>query len=314
MPLSTSLLLSRPSSLWRRSPSRPYQLACMAATVVGWLMTAGVHSTVWILAISAAVISRARWKSSSSDQAGYASCNASQMALCSRRKTRCIMARPSQKPGTPAGSFSGASGNSGPSGTRSLPPRPVRSDRCPAGSLPYSWEASHQGELSLRKVGGRPSSLAGRVGSGIVRGTTMGGAGHGSPSASSMCQGRSMVPCPWLAQSLIMNCSQAATRVLTDSAGTNVRRVSRAAAPFTSRIPARAQRAAVRASISAPLPGGHAGALRPCFRRYGKRFRCARREETTCSGMRSRDSTAALGARTMGVRDKPAKGKPVKGG
>ena len=36
--------------------------------VVGWAMTAGVHSTVWIFAISAALISRARWKISSSGQ------------------------------------------------------------------------------------------------------------------------------------------------------------------------------------------------------------------------------------------------------
>jgi hypothetical protein len=53
-----------------RSPATPNQLARSAYTVVGWLMTAGVHSAVWILAISAATTSRARWNSSSSSQCG----------------------------------------------------------------------------------------------------------------------------------------------------------------------------------------------------------------------------------------------------
>ena len=36
------------------SPSSPYQFVRSARTVVGWAMIAGVQSTVWILAISAA--------------------------------------------------------------------------------------------------------------------------------------------------------------------------------------------------------------------------------------------------------------------
>lgn len=61
MPLMTSLLPIRPNTRFTRSPARPHQFARMANFVVGWLMTAGVHSTVWILAISATLISRARW-------------------------------------------------------------------------------------------------------------------------------------------------------------------------------------------------------------------------------------------------------------
>ena len=110
MPLITSLLLIRPNRLWTRSPARPHQLVRRASTVVGWLMTAGVHSTVWILAIRAALTSRARSNRSSSVKAGYFDFRWSQMALCSRVNRVWSMARPSQKPGTRAGSTSGSVG------------------------------------------------------------------------------------------------------------------------------------------------------------------------------------------------------------
>ena len=70
MPLTTSLPVSRPKTRLRCSPCRPNQFARKASVVVGWLITAGVHSTVWIFAISAATMSRARWKISSSPQCG----------------------------------------------------------------------------------------------------------------------------------------------------------------------------------------------------------------------------------------------------
>ena len=54
MPRITSFFVFRPNVLSKRSPSRPYQLACIPSTVVGWAMIAGVQSTVWIFAISAA--------------------------------------------------------------------------------------------------------------------------------------------------------------------------------------------------------------------------------------------------------------------
>ena len=104
MPLTTSLPLIRPKSLWTRSPASPNQLARSASLVVGWLMMAGVHSTVWILASSAEFTSRARWNSSSSLQPGYSWRSRSQIALCSSVNSVMSIARPAQKPGTFDGS------------------------------------------------------------------------------------------------------------------------------------------------------------------------------------------------------------------
>ena len=70
MPLMISLALMRPNTFCTRSPAIPYQLARMPISVVGCAITAGVHSTVWIFAISAAMIRRAWPKSCSSSQAG----------------------------------------------------------------------------------------------------------------------------------------------------------------------------------------------------------------------------------------------------
>lgn len=138
MPLTTSLSLIRPKRLWTRSPATPHQLARSALTVVGWLITAGVHSTVWILARSAALTSRARWKSSSSFQDGYAPCRWSQIALCSRANRSCIMARPSQKPGMCEGSREGSEGIGDCSSSHrcSLPSSPVRIRRCAVSFVP----------------------------------------------------------------------------------------------------------------------------------------------------------------------------------
>ena len=58
----------------------------------------------------------------------------------------------------------------------------------------------------------------GRVGSSMVRRMVIGRSAHGSSSASSMTHGLSCGLVPWLNQSWIMNCSQAATRELTPSA------------------------------------------------------------------------------------------------
>ena len=100
-----SLPLSRPNRLWTRSPSSPNQLARIPATVVGLLITAGVHSTVWILASSAESTRRARWNSSSSDQVALAALSRSQIALCSLLNTVMSMAMPAQNPVTRDGSF-----------------------------------------------------------------------------------------------------------------------------------------------------------------------------------------------------------------
>jgi hypothetical protein len=106
MPLITSLSLMRPTSFLTVSPARPHQLALRPRIVVGWSRRAGVHSIVWIFASSAVFMSRARSNRSSSDQVGYSARSLSQIALCSRVKSVCIMARPIQKPGSSAGCFS----------------------------------------------------------------------------------------------------------------------------------------------------------------------------------------------------------------
>ena len=104
MPPSTSFVLRLPSRL----PRIPYQFARMPNCVVGWAMIAGVHSTVWIFAISAALIRRAFSKSSSSVQSGCSAASRSEIALCSRVKSVCRSARPSQKlPATPVRSSLG---------------------------------------------------------------------------------------------------------------------------------------------------------------------------------------------------------------
>ena len=60
MPLMTSLELMRPKRRFTHSEASPHHCACIAVTVVGWAMIAGVQSTVWIFAISAPLIRRAR--------------------------------------------------------------------------------------------------------------------------------------------------------------------------------------------------------------------------------------------------------------
>ena len=86
MPLSTSF--AELPSLPSRSPRSPYQFARMPNFVVGWAMIAGVHSTVWILAISAALIRRALSNSCSSVQSGCSAASRSAIALCSRHEER----------------------------------------------------------------------------------------------------------------------------------------------------------------------------------------------------------------------------------
>ena len=100
---------------------------------------AGVHSTVWILAVSAAVISRARSNSSWSDQDGCSTRSALAIALCSSVNSVCIRSRPShQLPLTPVTGtpVSGSSGSSRSVSTLSRPPTPARTVSCVAWSLP----------------------------------------------------------------------------------------------------------------------------------------------------------------------------------
>jgi hypothetical protein len=99
----------------------------------------GVHCTVWILAMSAALMSRARWNSSSSPQVGFSARSRSQIALCSSVKSVCITLSPiHQLPLTPVWStcFFGSSGSSPSGPTVSLPSTPERSCFCVSRSLP----------------------------------------------------------------------------------------------------------------------------------------------------------------------------------
>jgi hypothetical protein len=112
----------RPKSLCTRSSASPNQFARSATFVVGWLMIAGVHSIVWIFASSAALISRAFWKSRSSSQCGYSALRRSQIELCSIEKMIPSRSIPSQKPG----SCSGLRSRSGPR-DGSEPSRPMSS-------------------------------------------------------------------------------------------------------------------------------------------------------------------------------------------
>ena len=94
MPPSSPSARGRRSHRGQRGPSRPDQFACIAAWTVGWARMAGVHSTVWILAITAAFTSRAVWNRRSSSQPGWRAARWSQMALCSRANRSCSSARP----------------------------------------------------------------------------------------------------------------------------------------------------------------------------------------------------------------------------
>ena len=53
MPEIASLSLIRPNFSWNVSPSAPYQFAFIPICSAGCRSTHGVHSTVWILAMSA---------------------------------------------------------------------------------------------------------------------------------------------------------------------------------------------------------------------------------------------------------------------
>ena len=94
MPLISSLLPIRPTRRCSRSPSSPHQLARMPIFSAGWATIAGVHSTVWILAMRAELTSWAVPKSSSSLICGCSFFRASQIALCSRVNRVCSMPRP----------------------------------------------------------------------------------------------------------------------------------------------------------------------------------------------------------------------------
>ena len=139
MPRITSFDVIRPIFLSSVSPSSPHQFVCSAFTVVGCAMIAGVQSTVWIFAISAATTRRALSNSCSSDSSGCVACRWSQTTLCSRMNSECSSASPTQKlPATPVRlTFASISWGISPrSSSCSFPSWPVRIAWANAGSFP----------------------------------------------------------------------------------------------------------------------------------------------------------------------------------
>ena len=140
MPLITSLSLRRPKRSCSRSPARPHQFARMPIYVVGWLITAGVHSTVWILAISAALISRARSKRSSSDHDGYSAAQPVADRVVLADEDDLHQRRSRARSPAPAPGRARSSGGSGSSavrpGSAACRPSPERRIRCSSSELP----------------------------------------------------------------------------------------------------------------------------------------------------------------------------------
>ncbi len=144
IPPSSLLVMGMSSSTCLRSPpnsevTSPNQLARIPSTRLSLGRIAGVHSMVWMRAISAALTSRAVWKSASSSQSGYASASRSAMALCSRTNRVCSIASPSHQLRTnPDRSVpvSGSSGSEPSSFTSIRPPTWERSTCCVSQSLP----------------------------------------------------------------------------------------------------------------------------------------------------------------------------------
>ena len=75
----------------------PYQLELRPIVRPWFGRIAGVHSIEWILAITAALTSRATLNSRLSSQSGYARFRWSQMALCSRANSVCSIATPTHQ-------------------------------------------------------------------------------------------------------------------------------------------------------------------------------------------------------------------------
>ena len=83
MPLKISESPRRPKRSLIDWPRTPDQLTFMANHNAGVLTMPGVHSTVWIFAISAELMSHAVSKSRWSSQVGFSRLSTSQIALCS---------------------------------------------------------------------------------------------------------------------------------------------------------------------------------------------------------------------------------------
>src|SRR5947209_9413402 len=159
---------------------------------MGWARSAGVHSTVWIFAMRAALTRRAWSKRSSSDQEGYSARSRSQIALCSSVNSVCIISSPiHQFPFTPVISIpvSGSTGSKLLLQIVSLPSLPDRTLAWVCVSLPYNCEPSHQWVAVFKYVGGRFSELFERVGSACVRRIRIGCSGMDHPRQAVLPRG-----------------------------------------------------------------------------------------------------------------------------
>jgi hypothetical protein len=116
----------------------PYQLALRPIASRSFGNTAGVHSTEWIFAMTAALTRRATLNRRSSSQSGWKYLRWSQMALCSRTNRLCSIACPThQLRLKPVSSTRCAFNGSLPSSCSfSRPPTWLRRRSCVAWSLP----------------------------------------------------------------------------------------------------------------------------------------------------------------------------------
>src|SRR4051794_3839373 len=194
----------------------------MANHRAGVLTMPGVHSTVWILAMSAELISHAVSNSRWSSQPGFSRLSTSQIALCSLVNSVCRHDRPNQKFSLkPLRSTPGWSGSSGrrPSGSmRSLPSVNERTAFWRSCVEPYSCEPSHQCVSVL------PYSPW-WAGSATVRRMCMWSSGQSSPSRSGTSMTSSGSPWPWKNQLWFSNWIHAAASEFSVVAGLNVSRV-----------------------------------------------------------------------------------------
>ena len=148
------------------------------------------------------------------------------------------------------------------------------------------------------RVGGAVEP-AGRVGSGIVRMICIGGSGHGSSAAQVDDPGVLLRALPWLNQSWIMNCSQAAASEFTPSAAMNSCRV------ISRRLTSRGLGVASTSASASPAGWSRAArcgrtSSRPCPS-SGRRGRCSCRRRSAAV----RCSRSYGGARRLVRRRQP---------
>ena len=165
------------------------------STVVGWAMIAGVQSTVWILAISAAFTSRALSYSSWSDISGYSRVQplADGVVLAHEERVQDARGRPRSCRPRPTGRCtSGGLGRQ--AQVVDAEPAHARCDRRASAKSslpPYICDPSHQWVSPVTYVGGPPGS---GLGSGCVRRIFIGCSGHGSSCSSWISQGCRAAP------------------------------------------------------------------------------------------------------------------------